>query len=226
MKKIIYQTWFDKNLPLEIKKSIDNMLDINHNYDYQLFDDQEIDLFVKNEFNEETYKCFNSLTVGAAKADLWRYLILYKTGGIYLDVDSVIDGKLDNILYDDCAVISRELNPEKYVQWCLMFPANHPILKICIDKCLSNIKNNIVNDILHLTGPEVYSSSINEYFKENVYYKSDEVLNSNKEKTKTRFYKFDYVGYAKFCHPNKEELYKNKLYWREEQKLKKVISFI
>lgn len=224
MNKNIYQTWFEKKLPESIKKTIDEMQKINSNYTYHLFDDFDMDKFVKNNFDEEIYNCYTMLNIGAAKADLWRYLILYKNGGVYLDVDSIIHGKLDNILYDDCAVISREKNPNKYVQWCLMFPAKHPILKLCIDKCIQNIKNNTTNDILYLTGPEVYSSAVNEYFFQNVYYKSDEELNIQKEKTKTRFHSFDYFGYASFLHPNKDELYKNKMYWRDEQKTKQLVS--
>lgn len=224
MNKNIYQTWFEKKLPESIKKTIDEMQKINSNYTYHLFDDFDMDKFVKNNFDEEIYNCYTMLNIGAAKADLWRYLILYKNGGVYLDVDSIIHGKLDNILYDDCAVISREKNPNKYVQWCLMFPAKHPILKLCIDKCIQNIKNNTTNDILYLTGPEVYSSAVNEYFFQNVYYKSDEELNIQKEKTKTRLYSFDYFGYASFLHPNKDELYKNKMYWRDEQKTKQLVS--
>ena len=49
--------------------------------------------------DETILKCYDSLNIGAAKADFWRYLILYKTGGIYIDVDSMIgrtliDGKI------------------------------------------------------------------------------------------------------------------------------------
>jgi mannosyltransferase OCH1-like enzyme len=86
------------------------MMDINKTFEYKLFDDTDMDNFIKNNYNKEIYNCFNSLNIGAAKADFWRYLILYKTGGVYLDIDSIIYGNLNELLDDECAIITRENN--------------------------------------------------------------------------------------------------------------------
>ena len=93
--KIIYQTWYKKDIPKPIQNAINLMMEQNPNYSYQLYDDTDIDEFIKSNFNQTIYLAYKSLTVGAAKADLWRYLILFKHGGVYLDIDSVIYGKLD-----------------------------------------------------------------------------------------------------------------------------------
>ena len=128
--KIIYQTWFKKELPIPIQSSIDNMMIINKDYEYELFDDVDMRNFIKTNYDEIILKCFDSLKIGAAKADLWRYLILYKTGGIYIDVDSVIIGNLDELIQNEpCAILSRENNYNKFVQWCLIFTPEHPLLK-------------------------------------------------------------------------------------------------
>jgi mannosyltransferase OCH1-like enzyme len=42
--------------------------------------------FIKENFSEDVLNAYNSLIPGAYKADLWRYCILYKQGGIYIDV--------------------------------------------------------------------------------------------------------------------------------------------
>ena len=217
--KMIYQTWSTKTLPSSIQSSIDTMMQVNSNYGYQLFDDADMLSFIESNYDSSVVECFNSLRVGAAKADLWRYLILYKQGGIYLDVDSTIYGKLDDLIRDDgCSVISRENNPGKFVQWCLMFTPGHPILKICIDSCLDNIRKKNSRSVLELTGPVVYSNSINQFFGNNdVYYMADEYINSFKTSTGVRFHSYDYSGYADFAHPNKSELYVDKPHWTVEQ---------
>ena len=92
--KIIYQTWATKTLPVSIQSSIENMMTINSNYDYRLFDDEEMLQFNEENYDSSVVDCFKQLKIGAAKADLWRYLILYKNGGVYLDVDSTIFGRL------------------------------------------------------------------------------------------------------------------------------------
>jgi mannosyltransferase OCH1-like enzyme len=223
--KVIYQTWYKKNIPEPIQNAINLMMEQNPNYSHHLYDDNDIEDFIKNNFNENIYSAYKCLTVGAAKADLWRYLVLFKYGGVYLDIDSVIYGKLNELIVDDYAIISREKNYGKFVQWCLIYPANHPILKICIDKCIFNITNRTTNDILELTGPVVYSQSIKEYFNDNdIYIKNDDYINQRKDITKTKVYLWDYHGYAHFRHPESDVLYTDKKHWRDEQQLKKVVD--
>lgn len=216
--KTIYQTWYKKTLPTSIQQSVNWMLKQNPNYSYELSDDNDMDMFIKQNFNDTIYSAFKMLKVGAAKADLWRYLILFKNGGVYLDVDSMIYGVLDNLITDNSAIISREKNYGKFVQWCLIYPSNHPLLKLCIDKCVFNILNKTTNDILELTGPVVYSQAIREYFNDNeVYSKSDEELNKYNDTTKVKVYSWDYDGYAAFSHPDKHLLYTDKIHWRNEK---------
>lgn len=217
--KIIYQTWSSKILPAAIQTSIDNMLRVNSNYEYRFFDDNDMLSFVEDNYDSSVLECFTSLKIGAAKADLWRYLVLYKTGGIYIDVDSFIYGKLDDIITDDgCSIISRENNPERFVQWCLMFSPKHPILNTCIESCVKNISERKTRSVLEMTGPVVYSDAVNRFFEDRkVYYKTDEQINSMKQHTGVRFHGYDYQGYAEFEHPNKKELYVNKLHWTIQQ---------
>jgi mannosyltransferase OCH1-like enzyme len=223
--KIIYQTWHKKELPEEIKKTTNKMMEVNYSYQHCFYDDLDIESFILKNFNDDIFSAYKMLTIGAAKADLWRYLILYKTGGVYLDIDSVIYNNLDNLIIDENAIISREKNYGKFVQWCLIYPANHPILKICIDKCIFNIKNKITNDILELTGPIVYTKAINEYFNDNnLYSKQDFEINNLKQKTKTKIHSFDYDGYAYFRNPYSDSLYTDRPHWRSEQITKAIVN--
>jgi len=88
--KIIYQTWKDKNLSSNLLKIRDNIIKLNPDYKIILYDDKEIDEFIKSNFDEYVYNAYSKLNIGAARADFWRYCILYKFGGIYLDFDSEI----------------------------------------------------------------------------------------------------------------------------------------
>jgi mannosyltransferase OCH1-like enzyme len=57
-----------------------------------------------------------------AKADFWRYLVLYKYGGVYIDIDSSIDVPLDSFINGgDCAILSSECGRETFTQWALIF---------------------------------------------------------------------------------------------------------
>jgi mannosyltransferase OCH1-like enzyme len=202
--KSIYQTFYTKLLPTEIVELITKTISNNSGYEYYLFDDIEMREFVKVNSDEEFLMCYDSLNVGAAKADLWRYLILYKLGGVYLYIDSEIHGNLnDFIRSEDCAIITREGHPNKFVQWCLMFAPNHPILKICLDMCIKNIKERKILNIIDLTGPTVFSDAISEYCKTlgiNIWSTNDDDLNKmfKYHGLDLRIYSTDFQGYCNF----------------------------
>jgi hypothetical protein len=82
----IYQTWYTKNLPPAMKRCVDRLKFDNPEFTHHLYDDKMCREFIKNKFDKSVLQAFDKLKPGAYKADLWRYCILYKKGGIYLDI--------------------------------------------------------------------------------------------------------------------------------------------
>ncbi len=82
----VYQTWHNKNLPTKMKECHNNLKNNNPEFTFHLFDDSDCRLFIKNNFSPNVLNAFDQLNPGAYKADLWRCCILYKLGGIYLDI--------------------------------------------------------------------------------------------------------------------------------------------
>jgi mannosyltransferase OCH1-like enzyme len=82
----IFQTWHTKNLPPLMENAVNMIKELNPRFNYELFDDNDCREFIKNNFSVEVLEAFDTLVPGAYKADLWRYCILYKKGGIYLDI--------------------------------------------------------------------------------------------------------------------------------------------
>ena len=70
-------------------------------YKLTVYDDRECELFLKTEYPYEVLDRFRSLRTGAHKADLFRYAYLYKRGGIYLDVKTVLLKDLDSFVNHD-----------------------------------------------------------------------------------------------------------------------------
>jgi mannosyltransferase OCH1-like enzyme len=167
--KQIFQTFKSKKLPWLTQWYIWRMKIKNPEYQYHFYDDDDIEKFITDEFPPEYIENYNKLTIGAAKADFFRYAILYKKGGIYLDVDSAVTKPFkDFIKDDDEAVISKERHEGLYVQWALIFNKNHPFLKKTLDLMLDNIKTHrYPNNIHATTGPSVFSDAIKQTLKEN-----------------------------------------------------------
>lgn len=204
--KIIYQTYRSKKLPLVTRFFIWRMKKINPNFEYQFFDDHDIERFIKTECSSEIFKAYQRITIGAAKADFFRYLILHERGGVYLDIDSTVTRNLETMITDhDSAIISKERNPGMYVQWALVYEAKHPFLAKTIEKVLENINNNsFPNDVHKMTGPSVYSEAIRECLDKN-------------DGISYREFGTDYNGYFKFKHPFNKLLYLDSEHWKKTQ---------
>jgi mannosyltransferase OCH1-like enzyme len=82
----IFQTWHTKNLPPLMRNNVEYIQKLNPAFKYTLFDDEDCRNFIKENFPNDVLDAFNKLIPGAYKADLWRYCVLYKLGGIYLDI--------------------------------------------------------------------------------------------------------------------------------------------
>lgn len=100
--KTIVLTTRDKNaIPNHIHEQYKK-----HAKGYQLliFDDADCEAFLKTEYPPEVLRTFRRCKVGAHKADLFRYAYLFKRGGVYLDVKTVLLKDLDTFIRHDTPV--------------------------------------------------------------------------------------------------------------------------
>lgn len=141
----------------------------NPEYAYHFYDDPKIEKFLRDEFPYEYFKAYKSLTIGAAKADFFRYAILYKKGGIYLDIDCKVVSRFRKFIKDDDqAIISLENNGHLYTQWALFFAPEHPFLKRTLEICLENIfEHKFPHDVHKTTGPPVLTQAVKDVLAEN-----------------------------------------------------------
>ncbi|ATN05669.1 glycosyl transferase [Chryseobacterium indologenes] len=213
--KQIFQTFKTKKLPLLTRFHIWNMKRKNPEYHYFFYDDSDIERFLSEEFPPEYINCYQRLTIGAAKADFFRYAILYKKGGVYLDVDSAITKPLRELIYEeDEAVISVERYENLYVQWALIFSQNHPFLKKTLELILYNIENHCYpNDVHATTGPAVFTRGIRQSLQE------------NPDIPYTLFNGIEFRGYLQFKYKlGKFFLYKSKSqHWKRLQTTQDII---
>jgi mannosyltransferase OCH1-like enzyme len=211
--KIIHQTFKTEKLPFITRWHISRIKKNNPDYAYEFYDDARIERFLSEEFDELTLSLYQQLNIGAAKADFFRYAVLLKKGGVYLDIDSSVKGSLNGfILPGDCAIISRERNPSLYVQWALVYEPNHPFLKKTLELVLENIKENkYPHDVHSMTGPTVYTKAIDACLFED-------------PQVAHRVLGFDYNGHLKFKYPLSKLLYNKGEHWKKMQLTKPVLK--
>ena len=115
----VWRTWETYELPYNAQDGHDKMKKMNPMFDFQIYSAIDRENFMRTEMPDDVSKAYfkingsknNGSKFGAARADLWRYCILYKYGGIYLDIDSEFNKPLLDIIEpNDQCIISYEGN--------------------------------------------------------------------------------------------------------------------
>ena len=163
----IYQTWFTKNLPPGMINSINKLKKDNPEFTFYLFDDNDCKNFIRDNFGIKVYEAFENLIPGAYKADLWRYCILYKKGGIYIDIKFHTNNfNLKQLTDNDYFVKDRdghwERNKIGIYNGFIISKSKNPIFLNCINDIIKNVNScNKGLNSLYPTGPGLIGS----YFK-------------------------------------------------------------
>ena len=156
----LFQTWSTKHLPRYMKACVSRLKRQNPEFTYFLYDDDDCRQFIQENFEEDVLEAFDTLIPGAYKADLWRYCILYKKGGIYMDIkyECYKEFKLTTLLDKPHYVSDRKefAEPGKSLVYngFIVSPVNNPVLKECIHRIVKHVKEKDFRYIpLYQTGP-------------------------------------------------------------------------
>lgn len=189
--KQIFQCFRSKtDLPNELLENVKRIKSLNPGWTHQIFDDQDIVLFIETEYGQEWLACYNKINprYGAARADFFRYLLLYRRGGVYLDIKSSFMKPLDEVLrHDDQFLLSTWNNalgesfenwglspalagiaPDgEFQQWQIACVAGHQFMREVILHVTNNIESYDVRvhgtgkpGVLGMTGPVAYTRAI------------------------------------------------------------------
>ncbi|MBA2650489.1 MAG: glycosyltransferase [Legionella sp.] len=182
--KLIHQTFPNKtHLPSDIEKNISSICTMNPNWKYCMYDDTDIETTILKYYNLELLQIYKKINpaYGAARADFFRYLLMYAVGGVYLDIKGSVKKPFDEILLpEDRYILSHWDKPhlgnhpglrgfDEYQQWHIITVKGHPFLRRIIERVIDNIQNyNIFKfgigkkGVLKLTGPIPYTLVIME----------------------------------------------------------------
>ncbi|KQO54247.1 hypothetical protein ASF14_20145 [Sphingomonas sp. Leaf257] len=186
--RILHQTYPNKMLPEPLAGNVVTLRARNPDWDYRLYDDTDIERFIAEEYGPSVLERYLRISpsYGAARADLFRYLLIYRFGGLYLDIKSTADRPLSDVFGPaDHFVISqwdnapgREheiwgLHPDlshvpggEFQQWFIASAPGHPFLRAAIERVLRNIdrynpfRDGVGLEVVRVTGPIAYTFAI------------------------------------------------------------------
>lgn len=187
--KIIHQTFHGKQLPQPFQNNVRKILVMNPTWEYRFYDDGDIAEFIDFNYGKIVLSYYNRINpkYGAARADLFRYLLMFKCGGVYLDIKSSPEKPLDDVIRaDDLYLLSQWKNKKneqferwglhseighidggEFQQWFIVSVPGHPFLKAVIERVFINIDSYNPDfygkgrrGALRVTGPIAYTLSI------------------------------------------------------------------
>ncbi len=135
--RIIWQTMKTNEVHRSIKAYTDTWINLNPEYDYRFYDDKDVREFIETYF-PDFLKGYNKLKFGASKADLWRYLIIFKFGGIYVDIDCLCLNPLRNWVNPDASFVTQIGINSDICQWMIISEPGNPIFIEAAKKTVLN----------------------------------------------------------------------------------------
>jgi mannosyltransferase OCH1-like enzyme len=163
--KRIYQTWKTREVNDQVAEHIEKIKRANPTYDYYLFGDKECREYLIQNYPPAYINAFDDLIPGAFKADFWRYAILAKDGGVYIDLDMNPLKPMDYILGDSdfVSIKDRVKHTDRYAlfQSFIGSVPNHPFVVETLMSVLKNIQNHYHGrSPLRVTGPLAMGGAI------------------------------------------------------------------
>lgn len=160
--RIIWQTNYSNRLtlPVYLNYLFNRLMSLS--YEYRYVSTQERLEYIKKNASNETYNNYRLLNDGAAQADLWRLIVLYNEGGVYVDIDANFVWPLSKMIgNDDDAVYVRVKNNTEITNYFIASAPNNVDLKNAINLIVNNIKAKDVKDgIYNMTGPGILNTVI------------------------------------------------------------------
>jgi hypothetical protein len=178
--KWIHQTWKSKESNPQIDRLRLSWIDMHPGFKYTLYDDTDVDRFVRTHFDERIYTTYKRILNGSLKADFFRYCVLYIHGGVYVDVDlccvrSLTDGI---VCFDEDTLISasdyqetdhqhpnQDYRRDVIFQGFLCAEPFHPFMQYMINyMCFVMSHGLFKRDMFRIGGPQAFADRFDELY--------------------------------------------------------------
>ena len=190
--RVIHQTWFE---PVT-KEKYPNMSRLIESFRqsgwfYEFYDDDRAAQFLSAHFPPQVREAYDAIIPGAFKADLFRYCVLLIRGGLYADMDILLESNLDQAIDGSIGFLTAQDSPGETIGhrsclWNGLMAAapGHPFLTQTIQNVVNNVRNRFTSvdyddmlcpnpvlsvshtvDTLFTCGPCILGASLNDVLK-------------------------------------------------------------
>ncbi len=164
--KIIHQTWKTSDIPEQFRLWQESWRALHPDWDYRFYDDHACRQLVAESF-PDLLELYDGCPHGVQRADIFRYLVVARDGGVYADMDMEAIRPLDPVLEGRSAVFGaedflsvREMKKlgyehrERVANFIFAAEPGHPVFDLIVTFLLSLPGEwDMVEEVLKTTGP-------------------------------------------------------------------------
>jgi len=183
---VVHQMWRSNRLGRSHARSLAAFRHRNPDFAFRLYTHEQADAFIDEAFgDEEIADVYHRSLFMPMKADIFRYAVLARHGGVYLDITKELTRPLREVIGDRTgAIIGFERNPmpepppaavagmldypgNQLVQWCLISPPGHPFFVRTLDTIVAAASRlgsapvaNPKAAVIDTSGPRAFTRSV------------------------------------------------------------------
>ena len=149
-------------------KYIDKISEHNPSFSREIYDDKDIENFIKDD--PKLVEAYKNIDIGVVKADFFRLVWLLKNGGVYADIDMISLKEMENLDNIDTLIL-HDRKKDELVFHFLASVKENPIIKKTLEECITNINekkhlkghgSNKTGFVSKICGPEVFTKVFKE----------------------------------------------------------------
>ena len=121
-------------------------------WEYQFYDDDQAAQFLSAHFPPQVREAYDAILPGAFKADLFRYCVLLIRGGVYADMDILLETNLERAIDPDIGFLVPQDSPGETIgaRSCLWnglmaVAPGHPFMLQTIQNVVNNVRNRFTS---------------------------------------------------------------------------------
>lgn len=154
--RIIHQTWLEPVTPMNYPDlyRLQSQWKMS-GWEYRLYTDETARQYIMDHFPTHFLEAYDAIIPGAYKADLFRYMLLMKEGGIYADIDVMLETSLEQFVIPSMSFFAPrdcvgEFASGQYCLWNGIIGAapGHPIMIHAVERVVNMVLNR--SDLLDL----------------------------------------------------------------------------
>ncbi|KAK9809455.1 hypothetical protein WJX73_009406 [Symbiochloris irregularis] len=176
--RIIHQTYGSDTIPFDLQFWVDSWRKMNPGWEIRFYNDAACTHMVEQEF-PEYLQAYEDLPSNVERADFFRYMVVLRFGGLYLDIDTECRKPFDELIQQNDTMLAgweresatpeiaaemRDVRQRQALQWAFAAAPSHPALRELCDRVAEHTYRNFSTDptfdTLERTGPGVWTDVV------------------------------------------------------------------